>query len=155
MLPELITAVSRGLLLAVSLFCSSGPTSAAPGGQSNLPLRVVTDLRLPGDTSRFDYESYDGSRHRLFIAHLGQNEVLVVDTEARKVMSRIGGIGHVHGVLVIPELGRVYASATRSDEIVVIDEDRLTEVARMPGGTYPDGMAYAPRARKLYVSDET
>jgi len=25
----------------------------------------------------------------------------------------------------------------------------------MPGGTYPDGMAYAPPAGKLYVSDET
>jgi len=29
------------------------------------------------------------------------------------------------------------------------------ELARMPGGTYPDGMAYAPDAGKLYVSDET
>jgi YVTN family beta-propeller protein len=26
--------------------------------------------------------------------------------------------------------------------------------ARMPGGVYPDGIAYAPAAQKLYVSDE-
>ena len=127
----------------------------AAAGAGGLPLTVVADVPLPGDTSRFDYESYDPVRHLLFIAHLGQSEVLVFDTRAQRVIKSIGGVRHVHGVLAIPELGRVYASATGSDEVVAIDEQLLTEVARMPGGTYPDGMAYAPQAGKLYVSDET
>jgi chromate transporter len=131
------------------------PTAFAAGHESGLPLEVVADVPLPGDTSRFDYESYDRSRQRLFIAHLGQSEVVAFDTRTRQVVGRLPGIGHVHGVLAIPELGRVYASATKSDEVVAIDAERLTEVARMPGGTYPDGMAYAPAAGKLYVSDET
>ena len=33
--------------------------------------RVVRDVRLPGDTSRWDYQVYDPGSHRLYIAHLG------------------------------------------------------------------------------------
>jgi DNA-binding beta-propeller fold protein YncE len=118
-------------------------------------LAITADIALPGDTSRFDYESLDAARHRLFIAHLGAGEVLVFDTQTRRVVARIAGVGGVHGVLVVPELDRVYASATATDEVVAIDADSLAITARMPGGRYPDGMAYAPAVRKLYVSDET
>jgi len=48
----------------------------------------------------------------------------------------------------------VYASATGTDEVVAIDETTFKITARMPGGVYPDGIAYAPDAHKLYVSDE-
>lgn len=116
---------------------------------------VVADVPLPGDTSRFDYESLDVARHLLFIAHLGASEVLAFDTRTRTVVGRIKNLSQVHGVLVIPELERVYASATGTNEVVAIDESSFAVVARTPGGTYPDGMAYAPRANKLYVSDET
>ena len=150
--PELRGAVARRFAaLALLVPVSALAAEQAPG----LPLTLEADLPLPGDSSRFDYESYDAGRHLLFIAHLGQSELLVFDTRTRQVIKRIGGLRHVHGVLAIPELGRVYASATGTDEVVAIDEESLTVVARMPGGTYPDGMAYAPQAGKLYVSDET
>jgi YVTN family beta-propeller protein len=48
----------------------------------------------------------------------------------------------------------VYASATGTNEVVAIDEATLQVIARMPGGTYPDGLAYSPEAQKVYVSDE-
>jgi hypothetical protein len=122
---------------------------------SSLPLTHIADIPLPGRASRFDYESYDAGRHLLFIAHLGDSEIVVFDTLASRVVARITGVAAVHGVLAVPELSRVYASATGTNEVVAIDEHSLREVARMPGGVYPDGMAYAPDAHKLYVSDET
>lgn len=48
----------------------------------------------------------------------------------------------------------MYASATGTNEVVAIDEATYKITARMPGGVYPDGMAYAPDVNKLYVSDE-
>jgi YVTN family beta-propeller protein len=129
--------------------CAARPSDAGS------TLAVVADVTLPGDTSRFDYESLDPARHLLFIAHLGADEVLVFDTARRRVVARIPDVRAVHGVLVVPELGRVYASATGTNEVVAIDPDAFTITARIPGGRYPDGMAYAPGARKLYVSDET
>lgn len=119
-----------------------------------LPLRTVTDVPLPGQVSRLDYATFDPITHLLFIAHLGDSSVVVYDTRLNKVVRTLSGIGHVHGVLAIPELGRVYASATATDEIVVIDEASLEVVARIPGGVYPDGMAFDPGHQKLYVSDE-
>jgi YVTN family beta-propeller protein len=78
-----------------------------------------------------------------------------MDTRTKAILASIGDVGHVHGILAIPELNRVYASATASDEIVAIDASTLKIVGRVPGGVYPDGIAYAPEAGKLYVSDET
>jgi YVTN family beta-propeller protein len=37
---------------------------------------------------------------------------------------------------------------------VAIDATTLQVTARMPGGVYPDGMAYVPDVHRLYVSDE-
>jgi DNA-binding beta-propeller fold protein YncE len=121
----------------------------------DLPLKHVGDIPLPGRATRLDYESYDPGRHLLFIAHLGDSEVIVFNTQEARVVGRISNVADVHGVLVVPQLSRVYASATGTNEIVAIDEASMKVVARMPGGIYPDGMAYAPGLHKLYVSDET
>lgn len=142
----------RAALAVVGLVLGGGCSAAPPAAS---PLTVVADVPLPGDTSRFDYESLDAERHRLFIAHLGASEVLAFDTQTRTVVGRVPNLSHVHGVLVVSAIGRVFASATGTDEVVVLDEETLAVVARVPGGRYPDGMAYAPDVHKLYVSDET
>jgi len=58
-------------------------------------------------------------------------------------------------VLAIPELGRVYASATGENQVEAIDEQKLAVVATIPAGVYPDGMAYDPFTQHLFASDET
>ena len=141
----LLAAVTTGLAVMTSVM-AEGPPSLA--------LQRIADVPLGGGTTRLDYESIDTIRHLLFIAHLGDSTVIVFDTNSDRVVARIEGLSKVHGVLVIPELGRVYASATGTNEVVAIDETTLKITARMPGGVYPDGMAYAPKFHKLYVSDE-
>jgi len=126
----------------------------AISAETNLLLQLVGDVPLGGNTTRLDYASIDPDRHLLFIAHLGDSAVIVFDTKAQRVVSRIANVSSPHGVLVIPSLGKVYASATGSNEVVEIDETTLQIAARVPGGVYPDGMAYAPEVHKLYVSDE-
>lgn len=128
------------------------PATAIAGG--NLPLAFVRDIPLPGGISRFDYQSLDARSGLLFIAHLGASHVVVFDTQTQQVRANIADIGHVHGILAIPALKRVYASATGTNEIVAIDENMLLPIARMPGGRYPDGLSYSPEAHELFVSDE-
>jgi YVTN family beta-propeller protein len=135
------------------VFSASGEGDGVEMG--GLPLKPVADVPLGGRPTRLDYASFDPERHLLFIAHLGDGEVVVFDTLAGRVVARIPDVASVHGVLAIPELSRVYASATGSNEIVAIDETTLKITARMPGGSYPDGMAYAHDVHKLYASDET
>jgi YVTN family beta-propeller protein len=146
------------LVLAATCGALNAPLAPATSDKpasANLPLRHVADVPLPGRATRFDYASADPALNLLFIAHLGDGEVVVVDTSGGRVVATIPKVADVHGVLVVPELGRVFASATGTNEVVEIEEKTLKIVARVPGGTYPDGMAYAPDVHKLYVSDET
>ncbi len=111
-------------------------------------------LPLPGRPTRFDYESYDPRTHRLYIAHLGDSQVLVFDTRRQKLVQIIPGISRVHGVLAVPSLGRVYASATGKNQVAVISEKTLRVIARAPAGVYPDGLAYESHTHEIYISDE-
>src|SRR5258708_2491814 len=99
--------VSVGLLGTAIL---TSPSAAAPRAEvPPLQLQSIADIPLGGNPTRLDYASFDTVRHLLFIAHLGDSEVIVFDTEARRVVERIANVSHVHGVLAIPELGRAYA----------------------------------------------
>jgi len=142
--------ITHLLLWGLVVVGTAGAAIAAPA----VPLKVVTDVPLGGHPTRLDYQSIDPGRQLLFIAHLGDSQVIVFDTSANRVAARIANVSHVHGVLAIPDRARVYASATGKNEVVAIDEVSFRIVARIPGGDYPDGMAYAPGEHKLYVSDE-
>ena len=152
MISETIEETMIKTLRAISLaFLFATPIAATA---AKIPLETIAEVPLPGNATRLDYASIDPKTHELFIAHLGDSSVIAFDTVHGKVIASVPDIGHVHGVLAVPTLGRVYASATATDEIVAIDEKSLKIISRIPGGFYPDGMAYAPHQQKLYVSDE-
>lgn len=118
-------------------------------------IQTLADIPLSGGPSRMDYQSLDQGSHLLFISHLGASLVSVLNTASNTVVADIPGIAAVHGVLAVPELGRVYASATGDNQVDVIDEHTLRITAKIPAGIYPDGLAYDPIRHRLFVSDET
>lgn len=120
---------------------------------TGLPLKVIADVPLTGGATRLDYQSLDSANGRLYIAHLGSDLMTVFDVNKQSVVGDVKDLKHVHGVLAVPELHRIYASATGTNELVVIDDQSLAIVARAPAGDYPDGIAYASKENKLYVSD--
>jgi DNA-binding beta-propeller fold protein YncE len=133
---------------------STNPNSAGEGATTAaLTLKVVADIPLTGGTSRLDYQSLDSNSGRLYIAHLGSDLLTVFDVNNQTVVSDVRDLKRVHGVLAVPELHRVYASATGTNELAVIDDQSLAIIARVPAGDYPDGIAYASKQNKLYVSD--
>lgn len=148
----------RGWLIAaipgIMLVAGSAVRDCDAAEENASILRSVADYPLPGKATRWDYMSLDRARSRLYIAHLGDSTVVVVDTKTKAVVGTVPNVGQVHGVLAIPELDRVYATATGTNEVVAIDATNLKISARIPGGVYPDGLAYAPEVHKLYISDE-
>ncbi|HEV7831684.1 MAG TPA: YncE family protein [Pseudonocardiaceae bacterium] len=120
-----------------------------------LPLRTTGELALPGNSSRFDYASLDTGRGLLFIAHLGASEIIEVDIHAHHVVRTILNLPRVHGVLVVPALHRVYATATGTNLMVSLDEDTGAVPTRTPSGEYPDGLAYDPRRAAIWTTNET
>lgn len=149
----------RGLLSTAPLVVAAVVVLAGCSLRSHptsvLPLQPVTAAGLPGDGSRFDYASLDGSRGLLFIAHLGASEVIEVDVRAHTVVRTITDVPQVHGVLVVPTQHRVYASATAANRMVALDEDTGVVVGGAGTGEYPDGLAYDPRRNAVWTTNET
>ena len=127
---------------------------AGIGVAAGVPWRLVASVPLGGRSARFDYQAIDSGARRLYIAHQGEGSIVVVDLARRRVVDTIGGLPDVHGVLVVPRLHRLFATATASHELVLIDTRRHRVVARHRAGGVPDGIAYDPVGRMVYISDE-
>ena len=148
-----VTFLSTGAFVAV-LICgvAKHPVAAAPGATP--PLRLVADVPMPGAAVRFDYQSLDSTSGRLYIAHMNADQLVVFDTRTRTVVANLDGFARVHGVWAVPELGRVYASVTGEHKVAVVDMKTLQTLAKVGPVTYPDGLAYASAAGRIFVSDE-
>jgi YVTN family beta-propeller protein len=139
------------LLLFILTVAAAGTSCAQ---DIRLPLKLDADIPLTGRATRLDYVSFDPASGRLYIAHLGDGMLTVVDTRSQKVVGDVHDLKNVHGALAVPELHRIYATATGSNELAVIDDQSLEVLARLPTGKYPDGIAYAVAEKKVYVSNK-
>jgi DNA-binding beta-propeller fold protein YncE len=81
-------------------------------------------------------------------------QLLAVDLRTRRIVKTVSAPG-VHGVIAVPNLDRVYASATNARQVLTIDAHSGKILARAPAGEYPDGLAYDPVQRHVFISDET
>jgi DNA-binding beta-propeller fold protein YncE len=140
--------------LVAALLTAFATRAYALVGGPPLNLRTVADVPLTGDTSRLDYESFDQAKGVLYVAHLGADSVVAVDTLRGRVLATVSGTPSVRGVLAVPELSRVYAAAEGASEVVVIDTNAMRVVGHVAAGNV-DGLAFDPRTRRVYVSDES
>jgi DNA-binding beta-propeller fold protein YncE len=166
---------SWGFLLAAALgaaLCGSAAAQDHSASWQKL-FAFVGDYRLGAAVNRTDYESVDPEGRRLYIAKMGGGQLLVFDLDHNKLVAQLDGFPKVTGVLVVPELRKVYASVPGSGvissiavglgmaglssghgEVAIRDTRTLKELARVPAGVFPDGIAYDPRNRRIFVSDE-
>src|SRR5690242_5786989 len=104
---EKATSVTTLIVIGVGallIACAASPTQPAANAQPNqpvttesransgadsLPLRVLTDVPLTAGTARFDYQSFDSSTGRLYIAHLGSDLMTVFDVNKQSVVSDV------------------------------------------------------------------
>jgi DNA-binding beta-propeller fold protein YncE len=133
----------------------------------------VGDFALGESTSRTDYESIDAAARRLYIAKMGAGQLVVFDLEANKAIAQLDGFPKITGVLVVPDLHKVYASvpgagllpslsvglgmvglSSGHGALAVRDAQTLKEIARLPAGVFPDGIAYDAKDKRVFVSDE-
>jgi DNA-binding beta-propeller fold protein YncE len=136
------------VLLSTSLACGQSST------QAEKVLIKVADIPMPGPAVRFDYQTFDASSGRLYIAHMNADQLVVFDTSKRQVVANLDGFKSVHGVTVAPEIHRLYASVTGNHQVATVDTESLKTLGTAGPITYPDGLAFAPKQNKVFVSDE-
>jgi len=155
-----ITDLIRIVLRATSALTLAVASAACQGASPNVPetaagLRHISEIPLPGPAVRFDYQNVDTGAGRLYMAHMNAGTLLVFDVRARRVVADLAGFASVHGVIAVPSLGKIFASATGDHQVAVVDAASLKTLARLGPIGYADGLAYAPHVRRVFVSDES
>jgi DNA-binding beta-propeller fold protein YncE len=145
---KFVSYLTVGLLMVPAIVCSQ---SAKSGEEF---LEKVADIPMPGPAARFDYQCLDAEGGRLYISHMNADQLVVFDITTRQVVANLDGFKRVHGVIVVPEINRVYASITGEHAMAVVDSKSLQTIAKPGPINYPDGLAYAPKVKRVFVSDE-
>jgi DNA-binding beta-propeller fold protein YncE len=131
-----------------------GASTGVGRSDGRLPLQRVAGFTLPGAAVRFDYASLDQSRNTLWIAHMDASQLIAFDVRRHRIVRTIPAPG-VHGVIAVPTLRRVFASATDAQQVLTIDSKTGSVLAQAPAGSYPDGLVYDPVERHVFISDES
>src|SRR5258705_8749890 len=120
-----------GRLAAAVSFSFSVSFAQSPGSVEKV-LAKVADVPMPGPAVRFDYQAFDPSSGRLYIAHMNADQLVVFDTTKRQVLANLDGFKRVHGVTVAPEIHRLYASVTGDHQVTAVDTEtfRIVGIAR-------------------------
>ena len=103
----------------------------------------------PGGKEYWDYITFDASTRRLYISH--NTEVKVVDADSGTIIGDIPDLKRVHGIALVPDLGRGFISDGGADEAVVFDVKTLKVTGHIKTGDNPDCILYEPTSKHIFT----
>jgi DNA-binding beta-propeller fold protein YncE len=135
-------------LAAASVLVAVSAQSASPSAAGTY--RMIAQFPIGGNDAGYDYLRVDAPVRRVFVAHLNRVEVLNADTGEK--LGEVAGMHGVHGIEIIPELGKGYTSNGLDRTVTVFDRKSLKarKVIRYTG-IKPDALAYDPESGRLFV----
>ena len=110
--------------------------------------QVTKKIPIPGKGS-WDYLTIDDAARRLYVSHGTQVEVL--DIDSGKLVGTIPNTLGVHGIAVVPELGRGFVSNGQSSTVTIFDLKTLKPIADVPTGKKPDAIIYDPATSRVFA----
>lgn len=140
---RLITAL---VLLAATAFFH------APLRAADTSYAKVAEIPI-GGAGTWDYVAVDSAGKRLYVSH--GTEVVVIDTATNAVVGRIADTPGVHGIAVVPALGRVFTSNGRENKVSIVDAKTLQTISKVETGQNPDAILYEPTSREIYALNHT
>lgn len=132
---------------------STTDTSISTPAAAQLPLTLLTDVPLPGNASRFDYQDVDPVSGHLVTAHMNDGSVLISDLKDASVLKELKGIPTARGVVIARDAGIIFVTSS-PNQLVLIDNKSLTEMKRVTTGNGPDGVGWDPTHKIVGVSDQ-
>jgi DNA-binding beta-propeller fold protein YncE len=136
------------LLLAAVL----APQAAAAPAPNVTPNYTVAKRFVIGQTGGWDYLTFDPAAKRLYISRF--DRVLVMAADSGKIIATIPGTDGVHGIALVPELGRGFTSNGRADSLTEFDLTTSKVVRTIPvDGKNPDALIYDSASKHLFAFD--
>jgi YVTN family beta-propeller protein len=165
--------MKAALAAILVLLTAADAVAATESGFDSRLYTLIADIPLGPAANRIDYLSLDAGAKRLYVSLMGAGKLLVFDTAANKPLTQLDGFPKTTGVLAVPSLHRVFSSvpggglgpslsqglgmlglSSGHSAVALVDSDSLRVIARLPGGVFPDGIAYDPKDNRIFVSDE-
>jgi YVTN family beta-propeller protein len=132
---------SRALSITILLaLINAAPSQAA--------YHLLRKIPLGGDGG-WDYVTVDPDAHRIYIAR--STRVMVVDEETGKLIAEIPNTPRVHGVALVPKLGRGFITTAGDSSVAVFDLKTLAVTGRVRAGVRPDAIVYDASSGRVYV----
>jgi len=135
-------------LCGAAALCGSLLSAGPSGGGYHLITKY--DLgAAPGGKEYWDYIAFDSSSRHLYISH--NTEVKVVEADTGKIVGSIPDLKRVHGIALVPHLGKGFISDGGADEAVVFDLKTLSVTAHIKTGANPDCIIYDPASKHVFI----
>jgi YVTN family beta-propeller protein len=112
------------------------------------PLAKVHKIALGGDGG-WDYLTADAVAKRLYVSR--GDRIVVVDTDSEKAVGEVTGTPGVHGVALVPDLGRGFTSNGRDDTVTVFDLKTLKATGTVKVGGRPDAIMFDPESNRVFT----
>jgi DNA-binding beta-propeller fold protein YncE len=110
--------------------------------------KLADRVKLGGEGG-WDYLTYDGDAHRVFITR--GTHVMVVDAKTLKPTDDITGLSGIHGVALAPQLGRGFITSGGDDMLAIFDLNTLKVLDKVKVGGRPDAVLYDASAKRVYT----
>lgn len=133
------------LVLALGFILPVAAFAAAPN-------YTVVQRHAIGQSGGWDYLTYSADGHRLYVSR--SDRVLVLDADNGKIVATIHGTDGVHGIALVPKLGRGYTSNGRADTLTEFDLATSKVLRTIPvDGKNPDALIYDSASKHLFAFD--
>jgi len=142
-------SVLHRLGLCGAVLMLSGLALASPPEGGYHLLKKYELGAAPGGKEYWDYITFDASTRRLYISH--NTEVKVVDADSGAIIGSIPDLKRVHGIALVPDLGRGFISDGGADEAVVFDLKTLKVTGHIKTGGNPDCILYDPASKHIFT----
>ena len=135
--------------LAIFTGLSAAPTTA-PASRAAVAGELAVLKSFPiGTEGKWDYITIDPVGQRVYVPH--GTRVVVLDAATGKVLGEVADTPGVHGVAVVPELNKGFATNGKDGTISVFDLKTLQTLQKIKAGKGPDAILYDPASKKIYA----
>lgn len=138
--------MQKSLFLAVLILFATSQVFA----QSEMTNYKVSDkIKLKGDDG-WDYLVSNDAKNQLFVTH--GSEIQVVDEEKGAQIGEIPNTQGVHGVALVPEFNKGFATCSHTNSIIVFDMNSFGTIAQIQEeGRDPDAITYDPSSHYIFA----
>jgi len=136
--------------LALILACAFQPQTAW-SADSAQPLVLERTIALAQVSGRIDHMAIDISRHRLFVAELGNNSVDVIDLASGKVLHRLTGLKAPQGVAYVRAPDMIVVANADDGTVQLFDGGDFAALGTLSLGDDADNTRVDPRSGHVVI----